>query len=247
MSISALGGLSLAIVLLLALHLRLSGLPGTLLAVARKDRVQDGGRLLDAMKEAVAARSGQAVIAVTTLQDQLAQSLRAQLAEAEMRARVAERRAADTVTALEAASTLVRELRESLESVSEVARSLHAIQQRPAPVPPPSSPRPAPPSSVKKREAARSPGLDEDTERKTAEMPSGPVITVGPAVPVVFDDDGGFDDENEQTKVADKTGAFAALRKGPQAAQSSGPAEPALNRRALRSTTVLPPPPGGLR
>lgn len=251
MPLSALAGLALALALalLVALHLRVSGLPHALLALARKERAQDGGTLLDAMKEAVAARSGQAVIAVQTYQEQMAQSLRAQVAEAETRARVAERRAADTATALEAASALLRELRAALDVASNHTRELRAHRSRPGPTLPPASPAP-PPVTL--------PDADE-AERTTVEMPppapSAPSLAEPPPdapasgcqprteasgragasppppgpvrlVPLASVEDEPIDDEDEKTRVADRPATFAAML------------------RARRAPTVLPPAPG---
>ncbi len=208
-------GLSMAFV---ALQRRLSALPHAVLALVRKERAHDGGRLLDVMKEAVAARSGQAVIAIQTCQEQIAQSLRAQIAEAETRARIAERRALDTATALEAATTLVRELRATLDVSATLVRHLLAHPQAPG------------------TPAAQGPSTDaDDGERTTTEMPpasdGAPASGRQPrtAAPEDFarvrPDGGGFDDEDEQTRVADGGATLAALRRG------------------RRSPTLLPPAP----
>lgn len=108
-------GLVLALLLLCAILRRLSYLPAALRAHARKEREEAEARALGAMQEAVAGRVGTAVTAIRQYQEQIAAGLRVQVAGAEARARASERRAADVSTALEAASTLVRELRGVLD------------------------------------------------------------------------------------------------------------------------------------
>lgn len=223
MSLTALAVLALA--LLLAIHRALSRIPIAVWSIAKRERNQDDGRTLDAMKEAVATRAGHAVIAIQTYQEQIAHSLRAQIADAETRARVAERRAADTTTALEAASTLVRELRAALDTASMLAREL-AAQHPPRPPLTTSMPPSAPPPVL--------PSEAEDTERKTTEMPSPPA----PASDVahVDGDDGGFGDD-EQTRVADRPAALAMLGRPRLIPLPGGAGKP-------RSPTLLPPAPG---
>jgi hypothetical protein len=285
MSLSALAGLVLVLALLVGLHFRVTGLPMALAALARKERAQDGGSLLDAMKEAVATRSGQAVIAVQTLQEQLAQSLRIQIAEAETRARMAERRAADTTTALEAASTVLRELRATLEAASEVSRELRTLQKetdKPSTRPPFGSSRPrelASPRPPPRWEASSATEDGDDAERKTWEMssapatfgysprppapagysprpppivggsprppaPDPPASRVGPktgAPPAPEGDDGGFDDEDEMTRVADRGRDLTAFRAARRAPTLLPPA-PALARVAIPPSGWATPP-----
>jgi hypothetical protein len=114
-----LAGLALALVLLVALHYRLGDLPFHVWSLARKERETDVPKALDLMKEAVAAKAGVAVLSIQRHEEGLAAGYRAQVAEVEMRARVGERRAADTATALAAATTLVRELRQVLDRLPQ--------------------------------------------------------------------------------------------------------------------------------
>jgi hypothetical protein len=116
-------GLALALALLIAIHRRLSGLPLAVWALARREREANATKALDAMKEEVAARAGLAVVAIRRYEEQIGATFRAQVAEAETRARMAERRAADAATALEAAAVLVRELRLVLGVVGETVES----------------------------------------------------------------------------------------------------------------------------
>jgi hypothetical protein len=112
-------GLGLALVLLVALHYRLGDLPFHVWSLARREREADAPKALDLMKEAVAAKAGVAVLSIQRHEEGLAAGYRAQVAEVEMRARVGERRAADTATALAAATTLVRELRQVLDRLPQ--------------------------------------------------------------------------------------------------------------------------------
>jgi hypothetical protein len=112
-------GLALALVLLVALHYRLGDLPFHVWSLARREREADAPKALDLMKEAVAAKAGVAVLSIQRHEEGLAAGYRAQVAEVEMRARVGERRAADTATALAAATTLVRELRQALDRLPQ--------------------------------------------------------------------------------------------------------------------------------
>jgi len=88
--------------------------------------------MIEAMGQDIQARVERGVAALTQHQEQLAESYRTQIAMAETRARVAEARAADTVTALQAATILVRELRETLDA--------RAIPGLPAPASPAEAP-----------------------------------------------------------------------------------------------------------
>ena len=208
-------GLVLALVLL---YRKTASLPSVFRAVAKSLREQDDSRAVDAMKEAVAVRAGQAVIAIQTYQEQMATSLRAQIAEAETRARVGERRAADTATALEAASTLVRELRAAIDAAARLCRALEARRPSRPPLPttrPPSAPAP-----------------DDEIERQTTEMPSPPALPRA-------GDEAGFGDD-EQTRVADRPAGAALVRRARLIPVPGGRAEP-------RSPTILPPGPDGGR
>jgi hypothetical protein len=246
MTLSIVAAAALSLVLVLALHLRLSGVPHAVWSIARRERAQDGGMLLDSMKEAVAARSGRAVVAIQAYQEQIAQTLRVQIAEAETRARAAERRAAEAAKTLDAASDLLRELRAVIDAASGVTRRLHALDHGPRPML----------SSIELEFA------DGQDERKTTEMPSAPSFDGLASIDVDFD----FDDEDEKTRIADRGGSFSIARAavvppprpprpplGPRAAldpiYAGAVVEPepepvALVRRLPRPATLLPPRPG---
>jgi hypothetical protein len=111
-------GLVLALVLLVALHRRLSSLPPAVWSLVRKEREAEAPKALDAMKEAVAAKAGASVVAIRQYEEGIAASFRSQVAEADMRARIGERRAEETHAALQAALSLVHELRGALDRMS---------------------------------------------------------------------------------------------------------------------------------
>src|SRR5215468_7125884 len=76
---------------------KLDGIPRAVWSLAKKERDAEAPKALDAMKEAVAAKAGASVVAIRQYEEGIAASFRSQVAEAEMRARMGERRAADTV------------------------------------------------------------------------------------------------------------------------------------------------------
>jgi hypothetical protein len=108
-------GLVLALVLLIALHYRLDGLPFAVWAEARRERQDSAAQALDLMTEAVAKKAGAAVLSIQQHEGALAAGYRRQVEEAQLRARMSDVRAGDTLTALNAATTLVRELRQALD------------------------------------------------------------------------------------------------------------------------------------
>ena len=113
------GGLLLASALLI-IHRRLSRLPARLVAILRQERAQDDARSLWALQEATAIRVAASTAALRAHEEQVAASFRAQIADAETRARVAERRSSDAAVALSAAAELVRELRAALDTFGEL-------------------------------------------------------------------------------------------------------------------------------
>jgi hypothetical protein len=255
MSLSTLVAAALSLALVLALHVRVSRIPHVVWSLARRERAQDGASLLDSMKEAVAARSGHAIVAIQAYQEQIAQSLRIQIAEAETRSRAAERRAAEAVKALDAASDLVRDLRAVVEAASGVTRRLSTLDHgsRPSLATTVPAPRDAHPTfdleDWWEPRGARPPGVtDEDAERKTTEMSSAPSYDGPASIDVEFD----FDDENEKTRIA----APCVLPRAPivvppprppasplYAGAAGEPTSLSL-RRPRRTSTLLPPPPG---
>ncbi|MFO0758418.1 MAG: hypothetical protein U0359_18140 [Byssovorax sp.] len=103
-----------AVVLLLVLGLlsfRIDGLPRRLLGVMKQERAREDGQAQSALLEAAGQKVHPLVSGMKSVHDQMVASLRAQIAEAEARARAAERQAQDLSVYLDAASTLVAELR----------------------------------------------------------------------------------------------------------------------------------------
>jgi hypothetical protein len=196
-------GLALTPALLVALYRRLGDLPLAVSAAAQRDRARTEARTqaiaLDSMAEAVAAKSGQAVIATQSYQEQTAESLRCQIAEAETRARVAERRAAEAVKALSAAAELVRELHGALDTALGLARELRELHLAASSVVK-TGPDPAP-GCAQKNDAD-----SDDGERKTTEVPGPPSHEGAPAPPASTAEARSTDrtsfDDSDETMVA---------------------------------------------
>ena len=104
-------GTALNLALWGALYRKLGELPLSVWKVAQRNRVVDESRAMDALQAAAASRIGGLVIGLQTYHDRLGDLTRARVADAEVRARVSERRASDTGVALSAATALVRDLR----------------------------------------------------------------------------------------------------------------------------------------
>jgi hypothetical protein len=103
-----------------ALARKLDGLPAGIWNVARKERTADEGRAMTVLQEAASAKAGPLLIGIRSFHDQLYADLRAQLADAKVQTRIAERRSIEAGVAFSAASVLVRELRETLDAAKEV-------------------------------------------------------------------------------------------------------------------------------
>ena len=97
-----------------ALFRRLDGLPLRIWSMAKKDRADGESYALTLLQERTAARVGAIVSLLRTHEEHVADAFRAQVAEAEIRARISERRSSEAGVALSVASGLVRELREWL-------------------------------------------------------------------------------------------------------------------------------------
>jgi hypothetical protein len=176
------------IVALYLLHAKVDTIPLRILRLVQKEGEQNGPKALDAMREAVASRAGTAVVAIRQYEAQIAASYRAQIAEAEVRARQAERRAADTTTALQTALSLVGELRAVLDTVGP---ALVRRVPRPAAAEPPVE-SPLPPRG-------------DDVERRTIEIaPASPGDTLPSAV-----NDGDDLGDDEKTRVGKRPGVGA--------------------------------------
>jgi hypothetical protein len=97
--------------LLGAVFYQLQRLPLRLRRLTQHERAEGEHRALDALQAAAATRVGGLVVGLRAYHDHLSGAARAQLADAEVRARVSERRTAEAGVVLDAASALVRDLR----------------------------------------------------------------------------------------------------------------------------------------
>ena len=178
-------GLAVALALLVGLHYRLGELPINVWAQVKRDRDTPTPKALDAMKEAVAIKAGAAVLAIQRHEENLAATFRAQVAEAETRARMSERRAADTVTALQAAAELVRELRGALDAAPRaVAPPPEAIEtaRKPGSPEPASRERSSPRTGLPPGIATSPDGeerLSEDEMTRVALRPDASALNLG--------------------------------------------------------------------
>ena len=102
--------MGLCLALLLAVYVRLSSLPRRVAETIRQERARETSSAQSALQEAAAVRVGAIVQALRAHEAEMAVSLRMQIADAEIRARVAERREQDVGAALGAAVDLVRDL-----------------------------------------------------------------------------------------------------------------------------------------
>ena len=111
------------------IYLKLAALPRTVWEIVRQERAAETARAQTAVQEAAAIRVGAIVRSLRDHEDQSAAGYRAQIADAENRARVTERRASDAAVALSTASELVRESR----ALRDDLRALVAPPAGPAP------------------------------------------------------------------------------------------------------------------
>jgi hypothetical protein len=104
-------GTGINLVLWAALYTRLDGLPLRIWSLAKKERVEGEGAALTLLQERTATKVAAIVKSLREYDEHVAACFRAQVAEAQVRARVVERQSSETGVALAAASALVRELR----------------------------------------------------------------------------------------------------------------------------------------
>ena len=108
----------------LAIHRRLDGLPARA-AVSFKLEAEARARAdASAVHDAAKQMAAPLFAGLREAQEGLAADFRRQVANAEMRARVGERHAANTTTALETAAVLVRELRAGIDATGEARARL---------------------------------------------------------------------------------------------------------------------------
>jgi hypothetical protein len=140
--------LVLALVLLIALHYRLGDLPFSVSSEVRREHKDTAPKALDLLTEAVAKTAGTAIVSIRQHEEALAARYAREVREAQVRARASEAQAGDTVTALQAATELVREQRQLLDRLLRVA--------------PPASREPSPPPLPS--------AVPEDDDRSSEEM-----------------------------------------------------------------------------
>lgn len=148
--------MGLCLALLVAVYVRLSGLPRGVSEIVRQERARETSRAQSALQEATAVRVGAIVQALRAHEDELVVSLRVQIADAQARARVAERRESDVGAALGAAVDLVRDLYTLRDQVREMLSraalpplvSNDGDQRETTELPRPAAPGLAPPGSA---------------------------------------------------------------------------------------------------
>jgi hypothetical protein len=113
-----------------AVYLRLDRLPWSVWSLARKERLESDAAGQTLLQERTATKVGAIVKSLREYDEHVAASFRAQVAEAQVRARVAERQSADAGVALAAASTLVRDLRGLLDGQRAARRGVSEGEER---------------------------------------------------------------------------------------------------------------------
>jgi hypothetical protein len=163
-------GAGVCLALWAVIYLKVAATPRTVWEIVRQERAAETPRAQAALQEAVAIRAGVSLRALRDHEEQIAAGLRAQIADAENRARVTERRASDAAVALSAASELVREVR----SLRDELRALILLSAAAAP-PAPNAPDGDPEQRETTELARPRPGLT--PPGSAAVLPSGPAIT----------------------------------------------------------------------
>jgi hypothetical protein len=100
--------LALVLALLVAIYLNVDSLPARVWAIAKRERAEDAAAAQAALQQLAAPRVAALVAALSECHAQSAAELRAQIAAAELRARLAERQAKDAGTSITIASERVR-------------------------------------------------------------------------------------------------------------------------------------------
>jgi hypothetical protein len=104
-------GAGLNLALWASFYMRLDSLPRRIWGMLTKDRTEGDSHALMLLEERAAVKVGTIVASLREHEAHVAEGYRAQVAEAQVRARIAERQSSDAGVALSAASALVRELR----------------------------------------------------------------------------------------------------------------------------------------
>jgi hypothetical protein len=123
-------------VLLLRIQREVAGLPARVWSVAKQERARDDSQALAVLQEAAAGKVIAITAALRLYEEELAATSRAQVADAEKRARIAERRQSEAGAPMGAATLLVRELRTALDAL-RAARPAPAAEAVPGAFPEP--------------------------------------------------------------------------------------------------------------
>src|SRR5262245_1107083 len=131
------GSLAVVVVLLAVIVFGLRSLSSRLAARARRERPQAQAEGVRALQGAAAAAVGPVTASLKQLEEQMETRHRDELAAVELRARVAQRRAAETVPLLTAATETVREMRAAVDGLAAVVGRLGGSQPSASGAPPP--------------------------------------------------------------------------------------------------------------
>jgi hypothetical protein len=196
--------LALVLALLAAILRKLDNLPPRVWGIAQRERARDETTALEVLTDATRAKVTTIVAGLRGYEEAVAASWRDQLATAETRARVAERRAADVGVALSAATDLVREARELRDAMELL---LVRARERDRPSPRTLPPAVAPPGSapvLRSEPALIAAGLGPKPQSGPMRRPTllGIRPPPPPAAPDVAEGDRPSEDEEELTQVA---------------------------------------------
>jgi hypothetical protein len=172
-------GGSVAAVVLLVLVLaviswRIGRIPRRIVTLIKNERAQKDGQAQAVILEAAALKCGPLIAGIRAYHDQITASYQAQIAGAEMRARLSESRASDATTYLSAASELVGELRALRDELAMLARG--AAPPSPSRMPDPEN-DPEQRATVELRRSPPASGL-----QAVPSSTAGPPLPVGPAI-----------------------------------------------------------------
>lgn len=117
-------GAGLNLALWAALWRKVDNLPAAFLALTRRERANGEAHALTVLQEMAAGKVAAITLSLRSLEEQHIERNRNERAEAELRARVAERRASEAVPLLGTAAELARELRRTLD---ELRRTLDGL------------------------------------------------------------------------------------------------------------------------
>ncbi|MEO7327156.1 MAG: hypothetical protein ABI193_01170 [Minicystis sp.] len=234
----------LATILLLVLaflSFRIDKIPARLFTLVKQERAREDSRAQATLLEAAALKVGPLVSGIRTYHEQIAASLRAQLAEAETRARIAERRALDASTYLDAASTLIVDLRALRDELSSLVHQAPAASSIVAPALPAEPamvaarliPRGAPEGARPESRRTRTLSGVVDARREATPPPPPATLDMGDSNDFLFSERPS-DPEGERTRVGPRPTAASlglpalkpTLLSMPATAQPAGRAAP---------------------